>query len=128
MKEETKKKVLVIEDETALLFAIRAELSYAGYEVLAASTGEEGLKMFQDKKPDLVVLDLILPGIDGFEILSEIKKDSGKKMIPVLVVSNLGDKNDIERAKSLGAYDYLVKANYSLESIQEKIKEALKSA
>ncbi len=120
-----RKTVLIVEDETALLFALQAELSYAGFQVLVASTGDEGLKTCQTEKPDLVVLDLMLPGKDGFAILQEMQKDQELAKIPVIVVSNLGEVKDIDRARALGARDYLVKSNYSLESIQERIKEIL---
>ncbi|PIR71849.1 MAG: response regulator, partial [Candidatus Nealsonbacteria bacterium CG10_big_fil_rev_8_21_14_0_10_37_25] len=84
------------------------------------------IKKIKEEKPDLVLLDLILPGIDGFEVLSKMKEDLALAQIPVIILSNLGQKEDVERGLKLGAVDYLIKAHFTPGEIIEKIKNALK--
>jgi len=101
------------------------ELKEKGYEVGNAHDGEAGLKMAQDIKPDLILLDLILPKIDGFTVLKELKKSPETKDIPVIVLTNLESAEDVEKVIEFGATTYLVKAHYELEDIVAKIKEVL---
>lgn len=121
----TNKKILVVEDESALLFALKAELSSSGFEVDVASDGEEGIRKIRNEKPDLVILDLLLPKKDGFEVLEDLNKEGLTKEIPVMVISNLGEKKNVERAMKAGAVDYLIKTENSLEGIIKKIKGVL---
>lgn len=100
-------------------------LSEEGYEMLSAFDGEIGLRLSKEKKPDLILLDLILPKIDGFEFLEKLKADPETKDIPVIILTNLERTEDIERALELGATTYLVKANYTLKEVVEKVKKAL---
>ena len=93
------------------------------FELISAYDGQSGINMAEERMPDLIILDLILPRKNGFEVLEEFKKNPNLEKTPVIVLTNLESSQDIERALSLGAYTYLVKANYSLESIFEKIKE-----
>jgi len=93
--------------------------------MIGALDGEVGLKLAKSGKPDLILLDLILPKIDGFEVLKKIKADPETKDIPVIVLTNLEESEDVQRAIDLGAKNYLVKANYSLREVVEKIKKAL---
>ena len=93
--------------------------------MIGALDGEVGLKLAKSGKPDLILLDLILPKIDGFEVLKKIKPDPETKDIPVIVLTNLEESEDVQRAIDLGAKNYLVKANYSLREVVEKIKKAL---
>ncbi len=120
------KKILFVEDEIkfqkTMVDLFRAE----GFELVSAYDGESGLRMITEQKPDLVLLDLILPKKNGFEVLKELKGNPQTANIPVIVLTNLEGTQDIEQALSLGAHTYLVKANYSLEDILGKIKEALK--
>lgn len=120
------KKILFIEDESTLQKTFGDILSKEGYEMISALDGEIGLNLAKVKKPDLILLDLILPRKNGFEVLGELKKDEKTKDIPVIVLTNLEDIKDIDKVLQLGATTYLVKAQYSLEEILEKIKEALK--
>jgi len=120
------KKILVIEDDKFLRELISQKLLKEGYEISEAIDGEEGLKKIKEEKPDLVLLDLILPGIDGFEVLSEIKDDPILAQIPVIILSNLGQKEDVEKGLKLGAVDYLIKAHFTPGEIVEKINNALK--
>jgi len=120
------KKILVIEDDKFLRELIVQKLIKEGYETSEAVDGEEGIKKVKEEKPDLVLLDLILPGIDGFEVLSKKREDSILAQIPVIVLSNLGQKEDVERGLKLGAIDYLIKAHFTPGEIIEKVKNALK--
>jgi len=119
------KKILFIEDEARLQEAMAAKLESDGYEVLSAFDGETGIKMAQEHKPDLILLDLILPKKDGFEVLEELKAKPGLPAVPILALTNLEDRRSIERCLSYGVHSYLAKANYSLDEISQKIKEAL---
>ena len=119
------KKILFIEDEARLQEAMAAKLESDGYEVLSAFDGETGIKMAQEHKPDLILLDLILPKKDGFEVLEELKATPGLPAVPILALTNLEDRRSIERCLSYGVHSYLAKANYSLDEISQKIKEAL---
>lgn len=119
-------KILIIEDDKFLRELISRKLEREGYSVSEAMDGEEGEKKIREEKPDLVLLDLILPGIDGFEVLSRIKQESSLESIPVIILSNLGQKEEIEKGLKLGAIDYLVKAHFTPAEIIEKIKNVLK--
>ena len=117
------KKILIIEDESVLQKTLGEVLSQQGYEILSALDGEVGLKLAQSKKPDLILLDLILPKIHGFDVLKKIKDNPETKEIPVIVLTNLESIEDIEKAIKLGATTYLVKANYSLEELTMKVNQ-----
>jgi DNA-binding response OmpR family regulator len=119
-------KILIVEDDRFLRELIARKLRNEGYEVIEAVDGEEGLKRIKEEKPDLVLLDLILPGIDGFEVLESAKKDSEIASIPVIILSNLGQREEIERGLKLGAIDYLIKAHFTPGEIIEKIKNILR--
>jgi DNA-binding response OmpR family regulator len=121
------KKILIIEDESALQKTLGEVLSQQGYEVLSALNGEIGLKLAQSKKPDLILLDLVLPKIHGFDVLKKIKDNPETKEIPVIVLTNLESIEDIKKAMELGATTYLVKANYSLEELTIKINQVFQS-
>jgi len=120
------KKILFIEDEPTLQKTVGEILSQEGFTVLVALDGEAGLSMAKREKPDLILLDLILPKKNGFEVLAELKKDPETAGISVLVLTNLETSADIEKALELGATNYLVKANYELEEVVDKVKNLLK--
>ena len=119
------KKILFIEDESALQKTFGEVLAQEGYEVISALDGDVGLRLAKDKKPDLILLDLVLPKIHGFEVLKELKLAPETKDIPIIVLTNLEGVADVDKAIELGAKTYLVKAQYSLEEVVEKIKKAL---
>ena len=119
------KKILFIEDESALQKTFGEILRQEGYEMISALDGETGLRLAKSGKPDLILLDLILPKMPGFDVLKKLKEDNETKDIPVIVLTNLENIKDVDRAIELGATTYLVKAQYSLEEIVEKIKNAL---
>ena len=118
-----KKHILIVEDERPLAHALELKMNHEGYETTVASTGEEGLKQASTGKYDLILLDLILPGIDGFTILKELKNKKAKTV--VLVLSNLGQDEDRKKALEYGVKDYLVKSNVPLADIVKVVKAAL---
>ena len=120
------KKILVVEDDRFLRELISRKLLGEGYNVVEAVDGEDGIRKIKEEKPDLVLLDLILPGADGFEVLSKTKADPSVASIPVIILSNLGQKEDVERGLKLGAVDYLIKAHFTPGEIVEKIKIIMK--
>ena len=119
-------KILIIEDDKFLRDLISQKLQREGFRVFEAVDGEEGLKTAREKSPDIILLDLILPGLDGFEILRVLKGDKNTSQIPVIVLSNLGQKEDMDRALSGGAEDFMVKAHFTPGEIVTKIKSVLK--
>lgn len=119
------KRILFIEDESALQKTFGEILKQEGYRMISALDGEVGLELAKNQKPDLILLDLILPKLHGFEVLQQLAKDHQTKQIPVIVLTNLEEMEDIEKALELGATTYLVKENYSLEEIVKKIKKIL---
>jgi DNA-binding response OmpR family regulator len=120
------KKILVIEDDKFLQKIIDAKLSKEGYDFLISIDGEEGMKSIKENRPDLILLDIILPGINGFEVLARIKSDPSTSEIPVIILSNLGEKVDIDKALKMGAADYLVKAHFDPQEIIVKMEAVLK--
>lgn len=120
-----KKKVLVIEDDVFLRDIITRMLDSHNYHVLQAETGEEALTMLEKEEPDIILLDIILPGIDGFEVLREIKEDNHRKHIPVIIISNYGEKEHIEKGRALGAEDYIIKANIYPQELAKRIHEII---
>lgn len=117
--------ILIIEDDDFFRELVRKKLLSENFEVLEAVDGEKGVKMVKEKKPDLIVLDLLLPSIDGFEVLSQIKADDSVSSIPIIVLSNLGQQEDIERGLKLGANDYLIKSQFDINQVVDKIKNIL---
>lgn len=121
-------KILIVEDDKFLRELLQSKLSKEeDFTVVVAEDGEKGLKKAQEEGPDLVLLDLILPGMDGFEVLKKIKENPAIADTKVIVLSNLGQKEDVERAINLGATDYMVKAHFTLDEIIEKARKVLQS-
>ena len=118
-----KHKIALIEDDANIRKMYKMKLELSGYDVLVAEDGAKALDLIKKANPDLVLLDILLPKKDGFEVLKEIKDSTDKKVksIPVIMLSNLSNKEDIEEAKKLGASDYFVKAKISLKEATEKI-------
>jgi len=118
-------KVLIVEDDQFLAELITKKLDEEGFDVVYAADGEKGWVAAQKDKPDIILLDLLLPGIDGFEVMENIKKDENLSKIPIIVISNYGQESKIQRAMSLGAKDYLVKANFTTGEIADKVRSVL---
>jgi DNA-binding response OmpR family regulator len=121
-----KKKILVIEDEETLQKALKEYLTEEKFIVVSALDGEEGLVLSEKEQPDLILLDIVLPKIDGFKVLEGIKENRKTKNIPVILLTNLESVEDIQKAFEKGATTYLVKSDYKLEDVVKKIKETLK--
>ena len=120
------KKILIVEDDEFLRSLASKRLEREGYKVVVAVDGESAIGTVSSEKPDLILLDLLLPGMDGFEVLSKVRSDASQVSIPVVVFSNLGQREDIEKAKKLGATDFLIKANFTLDDVVAKIGSILK--
>lgn len=118
-------KILIVEDEDALARVLREKLEKEDYEVEVVDNGADAFSVAEKTRPDIVILDLILPKKDGFEVLAELKADAELKTVPVVVLSNLGEDEHIKRAFSLGASDYFVKTQHPLLEIVEKVKAQL---
>lgn len=121
-------KVLVVEDDKFLRELINRKLQSENFETVLAVDGEVALVLIEKEMPDIVLLDLILPGINGFEVLAKIKESEKTKNIPVVILSNLGQKDDIDKGMNLGATDYLVKAHFTPSEIIEKTNQILAKA
>ena len=114
MKEKTKKyKVLLAEDDKFISLAYKDGLTRAGYSVIYAENGKKALDLTKKEKPDIIMLDIIMPEMNGFEVLEALKKEKTTKKIPVVILSNLGQESDIKKGQELGATDYMIKSNYS---------------
>ena len=122
---EEKTKILVVEDEAILLTALSEELRQQGFDVVGAKDGVEGVEKVNSERPHLVLLDLVMPKLDGIGALKQMKANPETKDIPVVILTNLSDYDKIAEAMALGAKDYLVKANYRLEELVDKIKTVL---
>jgi DNA-binding response OmpR family regulator len=116
-------KILIIEDDNFLRLALEKKLKKEGFEVVTASDGEEGLQKIITELPDLVLLDIILPKKTGFGFLEDLKKDPNLKSIPIIIVSQLGQPEDIDKGINLGAIEYFVKAKVSLDDLVSRIKK-----
>ena len=119
------KKILIVEDEPVLQKAFGDLLSGEGHRISSALDGENGLKMVKAEKPDLVLLDLILPKMHGLEVLRQLKESPETKDVPVIILTNLEGTDDVEKALELGATTYLIKASYTLKEVLSKIKQVL---
>ena len=119
------KRILVVEDEKPLSHALKLKLSHEGYDVVVAGDGEEGISLADKGAFDLILIDIIMPKMDGFTMLRHLK-DAGNKTI-IIVLSNLGQQEDIEKAKELGVADYMVKSNTPISHIVEVVNSILKA-
>jgi len=120
------KKILVAEDDKFLSNAYRVKLAKAGFEAKIVTDGLATMEALKTFIPDLILLDLVMPRKDGFAVLKELQADEKLKSIPVLVASNLGQKEDINKAMALGAKDFVVKSNMSLNQLIQKITSLIK--
>lgn len=119
------KKILIIEDDDFFRGLIGKKLLFEEFDVYMASNGEEGLAKIKEQKPELVLLDMLLPSMDGFEVLAKIKEDPALAATAVIIASNLVEKEDVDRALKMGAIDYMIKSQYTPEMIVEKVKKAM---
>lgn len=119
------KKVLIVEDDSFLQGLASSKLEKEGFHVTSASSSEEATKALDESTPDIILLDLVLPGTDGFSILKKLREGIKTKETPVIVFSNLSEVADVTKAKEAGATEYMVKSNFTLDELAEKIKEIL---
>jgi len=117
------KKILLVEDDPFLIDIYTTKLKDSGFSVQTVADGEEAINKIKEEKPDLVVLDIVLPHVDGWEILNQIKADKELKKIKVILLSNLGQKEEVEKGLKLGATKYLIKAHYTPGQVVEEIKK-----
>jgi DNA-binding response OmpR family regulator len=118
-------KILIVEDEAVLSKVLKEKFERSGFEAKVAADGEAAVIMAKEFRPEIIVLDLVLPKKNGFTVLKEVKEDADLSPIPVIVVSNLGEDSDIKRALTLGASDYFVKSQHPINEIVEKVKSVL---
>jgi len=115
------KKILIVEDEEIMIDLLQRKLAKEGFEILIARDGEEGLKAMREKPPDIVLLDIIMPKMGGFEVMEEMQKDKELKKIPVIVISNSGQPVELDRAQRLGAKDWLIKTEFDPQEVIDKV-------
>lgn len=120
-----KKTILLVEDDEFLAELYSTKLTLDGFQVFLATDGQKGLRLAKEKMPDLVLLDILLPKMDGFTVLSELKKDPKTKNIPVILLTNLCQKEEVKKGLALGAVDYLIKAYFMPSEVVVKINKAL---
>ena len=125
MTKSKNKKIIIIEDEKSLLKALRIELADSNLEILSALDGESGLALVKREKPDLVLLDILMPRMDGYEVLKFLKTNKSTKNIPVIVLTNLGQEEEKKRCLDLGAQSFYIKASVRLDELAKKINQAL---
>ncbi|KKQ40907.1 MAG: Response regulator receiver protein [Candidatus Magasanikbacteria bacterium GW2011_GWA2_37_8] len=119
------KKILIIEDEVILLEALRNKFSSKVFQVFTAADGIEGLEVAKKEHPDLILLDLVMPRMDGMTMLKILRQDAWGKLVPVIILTNLNESEKIEESIKNGVFDYLVKVNRHLDDVVKKVKNRL---
>jgi len=119
------KKILLIEDEEIMCSLLEGRLSNEGYEVRVTKDGEEGLSAMRANRPDLVLLDIVMPKKDGFEVMTEMRNDQSLQSIPVVIISNSGQPVELNKARELGAKDWLIKTEFDPQEVVEKVKKQI---
>ena len=120
-----KKKILVIEDDNSIRKALKNKLLEENFDVIEAINGEDGLALAISKKPNLILLDIIMPKMDGLTMLKKLREDLWGAEAKVIILSNLSDAQSVEASMKAGVYNYLVKANWKISDVMEKVKENL---
>ena len=118
-------KIGLVEDDSFLANMYETKLNLEGFEVKKALDGQEGIEMIKQEKPDVILLDILLPKMDGWEVLNALKKEESVKDIPVILLTNLSQKNDIEKGMGLKVEDYLIKAHFTPSEVVDKVKKVL---
>lgn len=119
------KKVLLVEDEEIIQNLLQRRLGSEGFKVLSARDGEDGLKMMRQSMPDVVLLDIIMPKKNGFQVLEEMQKDENLRNIPVIIISNSGQPVELDKAKQLGADDWLIKTEFDPQEVVDKVRKQI---
>lgn len=123
---QKKKKIMIVEDDAFVMDIYSTKLNQEGYEVLPAENGAEAMKKLEKEIPDLILLDIIMPYVDGLQVLKKIKADERLKDIPVIFLTNLSQKEDINEGFGLGVSEYLIKSHFTPSEVLEKIKKHIK--
>lgn len=123
--EEKKQTIMIVEDDSFVMDIYKTKLSQEGFSVVEAINGIEALKKLKDMKPDLMLLDIIMPYVDGLEVLKKIKENKDTKNIPVILLTNLSQKEEVDKGMELGAMDYLIKSHFTPSEVLEKIRSCL---
>lgn len=126
MEKKSTAHVLLVEDDEFLSGIYQKKFEMEGFKISTADNGEKGLAEAKKKKPDIILLDILLPKLDGFAVLEQLKADSVMKNIPVVLLTNLGQKDDVQKGLDAGAVDYLIKAHFKPSEIVEKVRKVLK--
>jgi CheY-like chemotaxis protein len=121
----SKKKILIVEDDNFVAEVYSTKLLEMGHEITIAQNGEEGLNILKENTPDLILLDIIMPVMGGIEMLEELKKNEEWKKIPVILLTNVGEKDSIQKVQNLGVQDYLIKSHFTPAEVIEKIDAVL---
>jgi DNA-binding response OmpR family regulator len=121
------KKILVVEDDADLCEAVVDKFRSEGFEVHAARNGEEGLKMAFEIRPNLVLLDIVMPKMDGMTMLRKLRQDSWGQLVPVIILTNISDAKGLAEALEIGVDEYLLKAEWKLQDVAEKVKKIIGS-
>jgi DNA-binding response OmpR family regulator len=121
-----KAKILLIEDDSFLLNMYSTKFEIEGYDISIAEDGAKGIELARDIVPDIILLDIMMPKMDGFEVLKELKADSATAEIPVVILTNINQRDDVERGMSLGAVDYFIKAHFIPSEIVKKVEKFIK--
>jgi len=119
------KKILIIEDEEIIYNLLQKKLSNEGYDVKIAKDGQEGSEMLKQERPDLILLDIIMPRKSGFEVMEEVQNDETLKDVPIVIISNSGQPVELDKAKELGARDWLIKTEFDPQEVIEKVKKQI---
>lgn len=119
------KTILIIEDEKSILKALHTKLSHEGFSILEATDGEMGLSLALDAHPDLILLDIVMPKMDGMTVLDKLRRDEWGKTVPILILTNLSDEAKVRESMRKGVFDYLIKTNWKLEDVVGKVKQSL---
>jgi CheY-like chemotaxis protein len=125
MEEQKPKKILMIEDETIIVDLLKGKLEREGYQVSIGRDGVEGLEKMKQEKPELVLLDIVMPRKGGFDVMEEMNQNEEFKNIPVIIISNSGQPVELDRAKELGAVDWLVKTEFDPQEVIKKVKKQI---
>jgi len=124
-KKENKKNILLVEDDVFLAGIYKKKFEVEGFDISVADNGEKGLSEAKKKLPNLILLDILLPKMDGFAVLKELKKDETTKDIPVILLTNLGQKDDVAKGIEMGVEDYLIKIHFKPSEVVDKVRKVL---
>jgi len=119
------KKILLIEDEELIITLLQRKLEKEGYQVSVAKDGIEGMEKMREDSPDLILLDIVMPRMGGFEVMEEMRKEKELKIIPIIIISNSGQPVELDRAKKLGARDWLIKTEFDPQEVLTKVKKQI---